>query len=627
MNQQAAWNNTFPRWKNLLVLAVVLVAGMFAVPNLFPTDPALQIARDDGEPEAGLLARVEQMLGAEQQSFRAIGEDGDQVFVVFDEDAPLKGGADGTADALRAKLGKDYGVALTQRARLPGWLRALGLKPIALGLDLRGGVHFLYEVDLSSVMSKGITQVERDAKAALRNERLSYKEVSRRANGIQVSFEQAATADEAARELGGAIEGMDFRRSADGGTPLVIGEFTELAIKDRQDQAIEQNLTTLRRRVDELGVAEPLVQRSGVNRIVIELPGVSDPNQAARIIGATATLEFRLADTEHSPTEADRTGRAPFGTRLYYERDGNPILLKRTVIVTGDNLTGASSGIASDSGTPAVFVNLDAQGGSRMQKTTAANIDKPMAVVFVETEPRKVIRDGQEEIRTEITETVISVATIRGVFSRRFQITGVLPNEASDLALLLRAGSLAAPIYKVEERTIGPSLGKDNIVKGSTAVGIGFLLVVLFMAVYYRVFGLVANAALFINLVMIVSLLSLLQAALSLPGIAGIVLTVGMSVDANVLIFERIREELKSGNTIQSAIHSGYEKAFSTIADANITTAIAALVLWVFGTGPIRGFAVTLFLGILTSMFTAIVGTRAVINLIYGGRKVEKLAI
>ena len=387
-------------------------------------------------------------------------------------------------------------------------------------------------------------------------------------------------------------------------------------------------MATLRNRANELGVAEPVIQQQGENRIVVQLPGIQDSAQAKRILGATATLEFRLVDMEHDAREAADTGRVPPGARLYYEKDGTPILLKRRVITTGKHITHATSGFDSQSGTPAVFINLDGPGGDAMARTTRKNLKKLMAVVFIEYKP--VAREVDGEIRTvlEKKETVINVATIQGVFSKRFQITGLdSPREAHDLALLLRAGALAAPIRFVEERTIGPSLGKENIAQGTKSVMVGMLLVLVFMAVWYKAFGVVADLALVVNLVLIVAALSLFQATLTLPGIAGIVLTVGMAVDANVLIFERIREELRNGNTPQASIHAGYAKALETIADANITTLIAAVVLFIFGTGPIKGFAVTLSIGIVTSMFTAIMGTRAVINLAVGGRRIKRLWI
>jgi len=398
-------------------------------------------------------------------------------------------------------------------------------------------------------------------------------------------------------------------------------------IEEAQRNALEQNRTTLRNRVDELGVAEPLVQRQNPDRIVVQLPGVQDTTRAKDILGATAQLEFRLVDEDNDPYRAQETGRVPPGSRLYEHRDGYPVLLKRDVIATGDQLTGAGTGFDEDSGRPMVTVNLDSQGGRRMGETTRENLGRGMAVVYRERVTETRIENGEEIRESQEVEEVISVATIQGIFSNRFRITNLEGEQARNLALLLRAGALAAPVDIIEERTVGASLGQDNIEAGIMAISFGFLLVVLFMLVYYKVFGLVANLALFFNLVMVVGLLSALGATLTLPGIAGIVLTVGMAVDANVLIFERIREEIKAGNTPQAAIFSGYEKAFSTIADANVTTLIAALVLFSFGTGPIQGFAITLSLGIMSSMFTAILGTRAVVNLIYGNRKVKALSI
>ena len=400
---------------------------------------------------------------------------------------------------------------------------------------------------------------------------------------------------------------------------------TPVQVTERQDFAIQQNVTTLRNRVNELGVAEPVVQRQGLDRIVVQLPGVQDPAQAERVLGATATLEFRLVCDDENPLEAERTGRAPLGCELFQMRDGGPVLLKRRTIVTGDQLVDASQGF--DQGQAAVYVRLDSKGARSMLETTRENLKKPMAVVFIEQKRETVERDGKKVEVPRVEREVINVATINGVFSSSFQITGLDTFEARDLALLLRAGALAAPVYKIEERTIGPSLGQDNIDRGITAFLYGFLFVGVFMLAYYRVFGLIANVGLLVNVVLIVALLSLLQAALTLPGIAGIVLTIGMAVDANVLINERIREEVRNGSTPQAAIAAGYDKAFSTIADANITTLIAGLVLFAFGSGPIKGFAVVLCLGILTSMFTALTVTRAVVNLVYGGRKVERLSV
>jgi preprotein translocase subunit SecD len=409
---------------------------------------------------------------------------------------------------------------------------------------------------------------------------------------------------------------------------LIDAKLTEVATRDEKRSALQQNIITLRNRVNELGVAEPVIQQQGDSRIVVQLPGIQDTAGAKKILGATATLEFRLTEgTRADWDEAERTGRAPLNALLYHERDGSPVLLKRSVIVTGDQIIDAASTIDQQKGVPAVSVRLNGKGAKKMGETTRENVKKPMAVVFIENKVEsKQVGDEVVKKRTTIKE-VINVSTIQEQFSARFQITGLESQEARDLALLLRAGSLRAPVEIVEERTIGPSLGKDNIEQGFQSVVIGFVLVLIFMALYYKSFGLIANVALTANLVFIIAILSLLQATLTLPGIAGIVLTVGMAVDANVLIFERVREEIRNGNSPQASIHAGYEKAFSTITDANVTTLLAAIVLFSLGTGPVKGFAVTLCIGIITSMFTAIVGTRSIVNLIYGGRNVKKLSI
>jgi preprotein translocase subunit SecD len=528
-------------------------------------------------------------------------------------------------DLLRDQLGRSYVAALTLAPRTPALLRNIGLKPMSLGLDLRGGVHFMYEVDMDAAIGQALDRYESDFRTLLRDARVRYQSVRRDGDVVRVTLASAEDQRATARIIRDADRDLSINERQVGDAFEVVARMTEDQIRERQNFAIDQNTVTLRNRVNELGVSEPVVQRQGADRIVVQLPGIQDPAQAERILGATATLDFRLVDEVNSPFEAAERGRAPLGSALYRDRYDQPVLLRRDVIVTGDQLTGASAGF--NEGMPAVFVNLDARGARRMGETTRANLGKRMAVVFIEQKRDLVERGGETREVTRTEERVISVATIQGVFSNRFMITGLEAMEARDLALLLRAGSLAAPIFKVEERTIGPSLGQENIERGMQAVVIGFIFVVLFMALYYRVFGLIANLALFANLVLVIALLSMLQAALTLPGIAGIVLTVGMAVDANVLIFERIREELRNGNTPQAAIHAGYEKAFSSIADANITTLIAAVVLFTFGTGPIRGFAVTLSLGIITSMFTAIVGTRAVVNALYGGRRVQTLPI
>ena len=614
--------NRFPLWKNLLVVVIVLVGLVFALPNIYGDAPAVQVTAETGQPlDEAALARVTGILDAGQISHGpAYLEDG-RVTVRFpDVEEQLR-----ALDLVREQLGRGFVAALTLAPRTPAFLRSVGLKPMSLGLDLRGGVHFMYEVDMEAAIGQTLDRFETDFRTMLRDAGIRYKSVRRDGDVVRITLENEQDRSAAARVINEADRQLSTSERQVGTDFELVVRMTEEQVRERQNFAIEQNTVTLRNRVNELGVSEPVVQRQGADRIVVQLPGIQDPAQAERVLGATATLEFRLVDEVNSPFEARERGRAPLGSALYTDRNGQPILLRRDVIATGDQLTDASAGF--NEGQPAVFVNLDARGARKMGETTRANLQKRMAVVFIEQKRDMQVRDGVEREVTRTEERVISVATIQGVFSNRFMITGLDPLEARDLALLLRAGSLAAPIFKVEERTIGPSLGQENIERGMQAVAIGFVLVVLFMALYYRVFGLIANLALLANLVLVIALLSMLQAALTLPGIAGIVLTVGMAVDANVLIFERIREELRNGNTPQAAIHAGYEKAFSSIADANITTLIAAVVLFTFGTGPIRGFAVTLSLGIITSMFTAIVGTRAVVNALYGGRRVQSLPI
>ncbi len=608
--------NRYPAWKNILVVAVIVFGTLLALPNSYGEDPALQIAPDKREPMGELgLNRAKGFLDEAGVDFAAAYLEQDRVVVRFaDVDLQIQAAA-----VLGERFGENFVVALTTEPRTPEWMRSLGLQPMSLGLDLRGGVYFLYEVDLKGAISQTLERYRSDFRAMLRDGKIPYRSIEVSGDIVSVTLrnpEDLNAVNILLRNYDAQLALSDGR--VGGETVIRVGMNTNL-VKQRQDFAIQQNITTLRNRVNELGVAEPLVQRQGLSRIVVQLPGVQDPAQAKIVLGATATVDFRLVDQDSNPYEAQRRGRPPLGSKLYFQRDGTPVLLKRDVIVTGDQLTDATSGFSQ--GQPAVFVKLDAKGARRMLDTTRSNLKKPMAVVFIEQVCDELGPGKSGCLRSSTREEVISVATIQGVFSSNFQITGLTPIESRDLALLLRAGSLAAPIFIVEERTIGPSLGQDNIDQGFQAVKIGFLAVVVFMLIYYRVFGMVANLALFANLVLVVALLSLLQAVLTLPGIAGIVLTVGMAVDANVLIFERIREELRNRNSPQASIAAGYDKAFSSIIDANVTTLIAAVVLFTFGTGAIRGFAVTLSLGILTSMFTAIVGTRALINLIYGRRQ------
>ncbi len=615
--------NRYPVWINLLVAASVAIGLLFAVPNFFGDDPAIQISRVDGaaleSPESDLFVQLLEDENIGQIS--AFLDDGRALIRFNLVEDQLK-----ASDLLRQELGRSYVVALTLAPRTPDWLRALGLRPMSLGLDLRGGVHFLFEVDMEAAIVQRLESYAEDFSRLLREERIR-RNVRVVGHEVRVRLGDPDDLDKAEELISEAEPLMSVKRGTIEGERGLVVTMTPDQIRDRQNFAIEQNTVTLRNRVNELGVAEPVVQRQGLNRIVVQLPGVQDPSQAERVLGATATLEFRLVCEGQNAFDAQARGRAPLGCELFMDRAGTPVLLRRASIVTGAQLVDASQGFDQQTASPAVFVRLDSRGADSMLMTTRENLNKPMAVLFVEQRRETVEQNGEFVEVTRVDKQVISVATIRGVFSSNFQITGLDIVEARDLSLLLRAGALAAPIYKVEERTIGPSLGQDNIDKGMRAILIGFGLVVLFMAIYYRGFGLIANLALLTNLVFIVALLSMLQASLTLPGIAGILLTVGMAVDANVLIFERIREELRNGNSPQASISAGYEKALSTIADANITTLIAAVVLFVLGTGPVKGFAVTLSLGILTSMFTSIIGTRTIVNLVFGGRKLERLPI
>ncbi|MCP3662022.1 MAG: protein translocase subunit SecD [Gammaproteobacteria bacterium] len=616
--------NRYPLWKNALVILVLLVGLIYAMPNIFDQDPAMEITGTRrATVDETTVETVQAALKSAGIAVKSMDRGNNKLLLRFnDSETQLK-----AQDQVLATLGTDYTQALTLSTDVPGWLRGLGAEPMYLGLDLRGGIHVLIDVDMDAAVKQAMERYTSDIRTLLRKEKIRYVNISQTGESVLVRFKEPAVRDQAVEVVSEAFRDLVVVDPDEGGSYLVKATLGKAQQREVRKFALDQNITTLRNRVNQLGVSEPVIQQQGERRIVVQLPGASDPGKLKDILSATATLEYRLEDTEHSAQDAV-DGKIPVGAKLYRTRDGRPILLKKRVIVTGNQITDASSGFDSQTSQPMVTVNLDGQGARRMRNVTTENVGKPMAVVFIETRKETHTVDGKPVTRKVKVEEVISVATIREPFGRRFQTTGLdSPGEARDLALLLRAGALAAPIDIVEERTIGPSLGQDNIDQGFRSVIIGLVLVMIFMAVYYRVFGLVANLALMFNLVMIVAVLSLLQATLTLPGIAGIVLTVGMAVDANVLIFERIREEIRIGSTPQASIQAGYEKAFSTIVDANITTLIAAVVLFSFGTGPIKGFAVTLFIGILTSMFTAIIGTRAVVNLIYGGRPVKKLAV
>jgi preprotein translocase subunit SecD len=606
--------NQYPAWKYVLIASVIFICTLYALPNLFGEDPSVQIspayARDMKINEQ-VQDRVEAKLKEVNISYTSIDFTPRQLLVRFkDIDTQLK------AYTILKKALSEYVVAQNLAPATPDWLRSLGGQPMYLGLDLRGGVHFLMQVDMETAIRQDEETYIAELRSRFREKKLRYKGIHRVVDGnggIMVTFSDLKIAAEAKK----LIEKQYTDLNISGDEYSLHLSFTDKALRDNKEKAIEQNITTLRNRVNELGVSEPIIQRQGEDRIVVQLPGVQDTARAKEILGATATLEFRMLANDDDE----------FGSRLYKRRNGEPVKLKRRLIVTGDQINDAAATIDQRSGSPAAVVRLSSQGGKRMLQTTRKNVGKPMAVVFIEYKVETKYIDGKKVVTRSKSEEVINVATIQEEFGNNFQITGLSSREANNLALLLRAGALKAPMEIIEERTIGPSLGKENIDMGLLSIILGFMIVMLFMWMRYKNFGMVANLALLANVVILIALLSLLQATLTLPGMAGIVLTLGMAVDANVLIFEKIREEIANGNSPQSSIHLGYEKAFHTIFDANITTLIAAVMLFSFGTGPIKGFAITLSLGIITSMFTAIMLTRGVINYFYGGRNLTKLPV
>ncbi|MGW8309774.1 MAG: protein translocase subunit SecD [Thiogranum sp.] len=616
--------NQYPAWKYLLIIVLLAVGILYALPNLYGEDPAIQISSSRGAPIGDTLqGMVETRLSESKIPIKAVEVSDNRLLVRFNNTEDQLA----AADVVKQALDTDHVLALNLAPSTPHWLQSIGALPMYLGLDLRGGVHFLMEVDMDAAVHKALERYSGDLRTILREKKLRYLSIRVEGDKLAVRFRNAEDRSKGMDSIHDEYRDLQLKEVDQGGNYLLEVSLSEHELRETRKLALQQNITTLRNRVNELGVAEPIIQQQGDSRVVVQLPGVQDTVVAKRILGATATLEYRAVDTEHD-VEAARNGKVPAGSRLYKHRDGRYYLLKNRVIVTGDQIVNARSGFDNNTGSPEVSVTLDGKGARKMLAFTKENVGKPMAVVFIENKTSSKVVNGKTVVSNRQVEEVISVATIRDVFSKNFQTTGLdSPQEAHELALLLRSGALAAPIRIIEERTIGPSLGAENIEQGFESVVIGFCLVLLFMGAYYRVFGLVADLALAFNLVLIVALLSMLQATLTMPGIAGIVLTVGMAVDANVLIFERIREELRNGNTPQASIHAGYAKAFSTIADANVTTLIAAIVLFSFGTGPIKGFAVTLSLGIITSMFTAIMGTRALINLMYGGRRLQRLPI
>ena len=614
--------NHYAPWKNTLVVFFLFITSLYALPNIYGSDLAIQITgTGDYVVEENDLEGINNSLVENAIDFKSLELINSNILIRFnDSKSQLSSKA-----LLKDTLSRNYVVALNLAPSVPQWLSGLGGKAMSLGLDLRGGVHFLLEVDMEAVVSTSIDRYYNELRTLLRKDKL-YKKIRKEDNLLVASFKTEEQKNEAKKLIKNDLFDLMIVEGSESELEVSL-EMSSNAQKAAKSSALNQNITTLRNRVNELGVAEPIIQQQGSERIVVQLPGVQDTARAKEILGAVATVEFRLVDEKNDVQTAIQSGKIPSGSKLYKFKDGRPLLLKTTVISTGENIVDASSSVDKDNN-PMVSITLDNAGGRTMLETTKEFLGYRMAVVFIENQVETIIENGKTVKKRSKTQDIINAATIQGTFSNRFQITGLdSSREARNLALLLRAGSLSAPIEIIEERTIGPSLGADNIQKGLISVLVGFALVLVFMGWRYRVFGLVANVALTLNLITIVSILSMIQATLTLPGIAGIVLTVGMAVDANVLIFERIKEELRSTKNIQKAISAGYEKALLTIADANITTLIASLVLFSFGTGAIKGFAVTLSIGIITSMFTAIIVSRAMINLIYGGKKIEELSI
>jgi preprotein translocase subunit SecD len=614
--------NRYPLWKNLVVVLITALGLFYALPNLYGEDPAVQVSSKAVSVDANSQAQVEQALKTAGIEYKSAAMEDKTLLVRFpDTDAQLHG-----LDAIRKDLGQNYTAAMNLAPRTPKWMQSMGMKPMAKGLDLQGGVHFQLLVDLNAAAQGKLQRISNDLRAAMRGKLIRYEDVALTGDTIVVSLNSADDTAKARELL--TRQYPELTVIAGSAANTLVASMTLQNMQDLRQQAVEQNITTLRNRVNELGVAEPIVQQQGPSSIVVELPGVQDAAHAKDILGGTATLEFRLVDYGADAQSAQQTNHVPLDDQLFtMKKTGQPVLLKRDVIASGDQLIGAQSGYSQEQGTPDVSVTLDSAAASKMGDTTRQNLGKPMAVLFIETKSETRMVDGQPVITHNKVYSVINVATIQGIFSKNFQITGLGNDEAKDLAIMLRAGSLAAPMDFIEERTVGPSLGAENIHQGFYAALLGFALVVIFMALYYPAFGVVADLAVYMNLVLTVALLSLIQATLTLPGIAGIVLTLGMGVDANVLINERIREEVRNGNSPQAAIHAGYERAFATIVDAHVTTLIAAFMLFLFGSGPVKGFAVTLTLGIITSLFTAIMGTRSIVNGVFGGRKLTKLPV
>ncbi|OGT34226.1 MAG: protein-export membrane protein SecD [Gammaproteobacteria bacterium RBG_16_51_14] len=618
--------NRYPLWKNILILLIVVTGMVFALPNIYGKYPALQISPSRAaEVNEYTKLQVSTALEGAGIQYTSIDLGVDRLIIRFDDtEIQLR-----AQSVVKTALGNNYVVALNLAAATPDWLRKLGAEPMFLGLDLRGGVHFLLEVDMDAAVVKAEERYISDLRTLLRENKVRYKTITRiDTGGVLIRFQDAEHQNQGIKQIEDNFRELELKVPDAASEPQVQLKITEKAIQEVKKFALQQNITTLRKRVNELGVAEPIIQQQGLNRVVVQLPGIQDTARAKEILGATATLEFRMVDEEHNPQDA-LDGRIPAGSKLYYDRSGQAMLLSKQVMLTGDYIIDAASGIDSMSGGPDVTITLDGKGAKIFSRETRDEVGKRMAVVFIENKTETINVDGVIQQKKETIEEVINAATIREQLGKRFHITGLdSTQEARNLALLLRAGALAAPINIIEERTVGPSLGAENIERGFHSVWVGFAVIAVFMIVYYLMFGLTAVVALGVNVILLIALLSMLQATLTLPGMAGIALTVGMAIDANVLINERIREELRNGNSPQASISAGYERAFGTILDTNITTLIAGLALFIFGTGPVRGFAVVLCLGILTSMFSAVMVSRSLVNLHYGSRhKLTRIAI
>lgn len=614
--------NKYPLWKNLLLIVIAIAGFIYAIPNLYTENPVVQVSAETPVDYDELKNQIEATLQKDKLTYTSIVAKDEGVQVVFPStDAQLL-----ARDAVKASLGSQYTVALNLASSTPAWLQAIHAEPMKQGLDLRGGVHFLLEVDIDSVISRRYEGIMKNIGQALREIGVRYSGIRYvPEKGVNLRFRDEESMEKALAGLREKMPELLFVKSkADN---EIMASIPPAELNTMRQNTIEQTMSILRNRVNELGVGEAVVQQQGATRVAVDLPGIQDAARAKQILGGTATLQFYLVDQDNDPQIAKQTGSVPVSDKLYM-MDNHPILLKRQVVLSGDSITSAVSSFDQQTATPAVQIQLGGGGESLFTKVTRENIGKRMAIVYVETKNSIQTLNGEEQRITHREERVISAPVIQNALGNNFQITGLADSkEASNLALLLRAGALPAAIYPIEERTVGPTLGKENIHRGIVSLEVGMGLILILMLIYYRLFGLIADIALVLNLILLCALLSVIDATLTLPGIAGIVLTVGMAVDANVLIYERIREELRNGLSPQAAIYAGYERAFATILDANITTLIVAIILFAVGTGPVRGFAVTLSIGLLTSMLTGITFTRAIVNWYYGGRTVKKLSI